>query len=55
MKELHRGRNASNRSEQTVFDFLFSISDCIKQDILTKMHKNYTISIMPMSQIIWPY
>ena len=29
-----------------MFEFLFSISDCIKQDILTKVHKSSTISIM---------
>ena len=46
MKELRRGGNASYRSEQTVSEFLFSLSDCIKQDILTKMHKSSTISIM---------
>ena len=46
MKELRRGSNASYRSEQTVSEFLFSLSDCIKQDILTKMHKSSTISIM---------
>ena len=42
-----RGGNVSYRSGQTVSESLFSISDCIKQDILTKMHiKSSTISIM---------
>ena len=30
------------RSEQTVSEFLFSILDCIKQDILTNIHKSST-------------
>lgn len=42
------GSNASYRYEQTqtVAEFLFSLSDCVKQDVMTKLHEKSTIGIM---------
>ncbi len=46
MRELRQGSNASYRSEQTIAEFLFSLYDCIKQNVMASMHESSTISIM---------
>ena len=46
LKELHRGGNASYRSEQVVSEFLFCLSESIKEEVLLKMKNSPTISLM---------
>ena len=46
MKELHQGGNASYRSEQVISEFLFSLSDTIRQEVMSKMRNSPTISLM---------
>ncbi len=46
MKQLRRGGNASYRSKQVVAEFLFCLSDCIKQKVLLTMRNSPTISIL---------
>ena len=46
MKELRRGGNASYRSEQVISEFLCTLSDTVKEVVMTKMRDSPTFSLM---------
>ena len=46
MKELHRSGNASYRSEQVISEFLFSLPDTIKQEVMSNVRNGLSISLM---------
>ena len=46
MQQLHQGGNASYRSTQVVAEFLFCLSDSIKQKVLLKMKSSPTFSVL---------
>ena len=46
MQQLHQGGNASYWSKQVVAEFLFCLSDSIKQKVLLKMKSSPTFSIL---------
>ena len=46
MNELRRGVNASYRSEQVISEFLCTLSDTVKEVVMTKMRDSPTFSLM---------
>ena len=44
--ELHRGGNATYRSEQIIAEFVECLSSTIQENVLSKMHQSKSISIM---------
>ena len=46
LRNLWQGRNASYRSDQMIAEFMQSLSDCVNERVLERMHQSDSISLM---------